>query len=114
MYHYQDPPEIQSPEQRSVVFAVLACFVSYWLCIFPYHGYPLPNTHDPINSWWAYALPAFTAFVILYFGSLQKEWAWPLRVAYLSLVSVMILVGMLAVLIVMLCVLMFSFFGIGT
>jgi hypothetical protein len=113
MYQYQDPPEIQTRAHRSVVFAVLACIVSYWLwlCILPNQVYLPPGAPAPQKPWWAagwvIVLPFFLTFIILYLGKLHSESSRLLRAAFMTLLSSLIFLGTLCLF--LLTVVMVSF-----
>jgi len=96
MYQYEDPPEVQSPEHRSVVFASLASYISFLFILGPCGSLVEHYARGSAQGWIDAAFPFVVSFVVLYLGCLQAEWPWPLRVAYLLLVSCLILACILA------------------
>jgi hypothetical protein len=98
MNQYQDSPETQSPGQRSVVFAWLACIVTHFLCLWP-QPYRLPYCDNWNRSTVEIVVPVIVAFIILYLGKLHQKWSKPARVFFLSMESVLVYLGMLAFLV---------------
>ena len=95
MNQYQLPPEVQSPAQRTVVFAWLACVVTHFLCIWP-QPFRMPYLDSsPVEV----VIPVIVAFTILYLGKVHGRWSKPARVVFLSVESVLVYLGMLAFLV---------------
>ena len=102
MYRYQDPPEIQSPEQRSVVFASLANLLTFFITIGCWQGRPNPYANAPVGFWMIIAsvsLPILMSVLILYLGCLWAAWPRVVRLVMLLVLSALMLLAMLAFLI---------------
>jgi hypothetical protein len=93
MYYYIEEPEIQSPEQRSVVFASLAAYFSLLMALWfgLFHWF----IKGRAESLFDVAFPVLTTFIILYCGSLCSDWGRLARIALLSTVSILIFIGMI-------------------
>jgi len=108
MYQYEDPPEVQSPEQRSVVFASLASYISFLFILGPCGSLVEHYARGWAQGWIDAAFPFIVSFVVLYLGCLQAQWPWWLRAGYLSLVSGMIFIWMLTFLLGFIFMLIFT------
>ncbi|MDR3458757.1 MAG: hypothetical protein P4N60_15005 [Verrucomicrobiae bacterium] len=93
MYQYEDPPEVQSPEQRSVVFASLACLVTSLFSIWPNEFPPEYCAKTGSPFWIRMTIPILVSFVILYRGGLWTTWPKLRRAASLALIAGLIVVG---------------------
>ena len=101
--------DVQSPLQRAVVFACLACFGSltfiYWAA---------RPAVERLEVRWAeflvYAvIPIAVTFIILYRSCWHREIAWVARTGFLLLLSCLILMGVLLAIGVMFSLLWFCF-----
>jgi len=108
MDDHKQPPEVQSPLQRDIVIASLACFVSlifvYWIA---------GSKVERLGMRWVELLlysviPIFVTFAILYRSCWHPEIIGGNRVGALLLLSGVILGGVLLATGVMLCMVWFS------
>lgn len=109
IYHYQDPPEVQSPEHRSVVFASLANLFTFLIGASFCQGWIELCIKGRAEFWFDVAVPILVSVVILYTGCLWTDWPRPVRVVGLLLLSGFMLVAMLVYLFFIMIVGMFYY-----
>ena len=94
MYQYEDPPEVQSPEQRSVVFASMANLFTFLTLALLCQNWITLRLKNLDEFWFAVVVPTLMSIIILHLGRLWITWPWLARLVGMALLSVMMLVGM--------------------
>jgi hypothetical protein len=100
-------PEVQSPSQRAIVIASIACFISltiiYWVA-----RPAVELLHVRWAEWLVYAIISISVtFIILYRSCWHPEITGATRTCSLLLLSCIILVGVFIAIGVMLCMILF-------
>jgi hypothetical protein len=101
MYQYEDSPEIQSSEQRSVVFGTMACLITFFIIIIWFN--------ERTRCWFDVTVPLLMSVVIMYRGGLWPGWPRLLRLMMVTLLSGVMFMTALLYLFSALTVILFVF-----
>jgi len=96
MYQYEDPPEVQTPEHRSVVFASLANLLTFGFIFWPCASLVSHYLKGWAGIWIEVGIPILVSAVILHLGCLWDAWPRLVRPVCLTVLSGGLLMAMLA------------------